>query len=45
MALTDAHARSSLRFSFGRFNSDTEVDRTIDVLEQAVKKLRPLVAT
>lgn len=45
MALTDAHARSSLRFSFGRFNSDTEVDRTIDVLEQAVEKLRPLVAT
>lgn len=45
MALTDAHARSSLRFSFGRFNSDAEVDRTAAVLEQAVKKLRPLVVT
>lgn len=43
MALTDAHARSSLRFSFGRFNSDAEVDRTVAFLEQAVKKLRPLV--
>jgi cysteine desulfurase len=45
MGLTDAHARSSLRFSFGRFNSDHEIERTIAVLENSVEKLRPLAAT
>jgi cysteine desulfurase len=45
MGLTDAHARSSLRFSLGRFNSDHEIERTIAVLENSVEKLRPLAAT
>jgi cysteine desulfurase len=45
MGLTDAHARSSLRFSFGRFNSDHEIERTIAVIENSVEKLRPLAAT
>ena len=45
MGLTDGHARSSLRFSFGRFNSEPEVERTVAVLEQSVEKLRPLVVT
>ena len=43
MGFTDCHARSSLRFSFGRFNSESELERTVAVLKQSVEKLRPLV--
>ena len=45
MGLSDAHARSSLRFSFGRFNTNSDVDRTISALERAVERLRPLAVS
>ena len=38
----DALARGAVRFSFGRFNTDDDVDRTLDVLPTAVENLRKL---
>ena len=35
-------ARRSLRFSLGRFNSDAEIDRAIEVVPKVVEKLRQL---
>jgi hypothetical protein len=37
-------ARRSLRFSFGRFNTDAEVDRAIEVVPKVIEKLRQMVA-
>jgi len=39
---SDELARGSLRFSFGKDNTDEEVDRTIEVLVSAVARLREL---
>jgi cysteine desulfurase len=33
-------ARRSLRFSFGRFNTDAEIDRAIEVIPKVIEKLR-----
>ena len=33
-------ARRSLRFSFGRFNSEAEIDRTIEIVPKVIEKLR-----
>jgi cysteine desulfurase len=33
-------ARRSLRFSVGRFNTDTEIDRAIEVVPKVIEKLR-----
>jgi cysteine desulfurase len=33
-------ARRSLRFSFGRFNTDTEIDRAIEIVPRVIEKLR-----
>ena len=42
-------ARRSLRFSFGRFNTDAQVERAIEVVPKVIEKLRqtasPAVAT
>jgi cysteine desulfurase len=35
-------ARRSLRFSFGRFNTEAQVDRTIEVLPKVIEKLRQM---
>jgi cysteine desulfurase len=35
-------ARRSLRFSLGRFNSDAQIDRAIDVVPKVIEKLRQL---
>jgi cysteine desulfurase len=35
-------ARRSLRFSFGRFNADAEIDRAIEVVPRVIEKLRHL---
>jgi cysteine desulfurase len=35
-------ARRSLRFSFGRFNADAEIDRAIEVVPKVIEKLRHL---
>ena len=42
MGHSDAHARSSLRFSFSKFNSLAETDRAIAALLKAVAKIRSL---
>jgi len=33
-------ARRSLRFSFGRFNTDPEIDRAIEIVPKVIEKLR-----
>ncbi len=43
MGIEPKIARSSLRISVGRFNTREEIDRTIDLTSQIVKKLRKLV--
>jgi len=34
--------RRSLRFSFGRFNTDAEVDRAVEIVPKVIEKLRQL---
>jgi cysteine desulfurase len=42
-------ARNSLRFSFGRFNSEVDVDKGLEIIPQVIEKLRrlnsPVVST
>jgi cysteine desulfurase len=38
----DAAARSAVRFSFGRFNTEADVERVLEVLPNAVENLRKL---
>jgi cysteine desulfurase len=40
--LTNERARSSLRFSFGRFNTEAELDKVLEIIPAAVRKLRQL---
>ena len=42
MGHSDAHARSSLRFSFSKFNSLAETDHAVAALLKAVAKIRSL---
>jgi len=42
MGQSNERARSSLRFSFGRFNSDSEVAEACEIVPTAVEKLRKL---
>lgn len=42
MGLTDKEIEGTLRFSFGRFNSQEEMDRVIDRVSSAVKRFRRL---
>ncbi len=44
MHFSNERARSSLRFSFGRFNTRAEVDRALEVLPRIVRDLRALSA-
>lgn len=44
MGFDDTRARSSLRFSFGRFNTAAEVDRALDLLETVAEKVRRVEA-
>src|SRR5206468_152689 len=37
-------ARRSLRFSFGRFNSDAQVDRAIELIPKVIEKLSQMAA-
>ncbi len=39
---SDEHARGSIRFSFGKDNSEEDVDYVVDVLRDAVARLREL---
>ena len=42
MGLVNEQARGSLRFSFGRFSTEAEVDRALDVVPRVIDKLRAL---
>ena len=42
MGLVNEQARGSLRFSFGRFNDDKDVDRAIEIVPRVIGKLRAL---
>jgi len=44
MGFSDERARSSLRFSFGRFNTRDEVPRALDIVERVIVKLRRVAA-
>jgi len=45
MHLTNERARSSLRFSFGRFNTEAELDKVLEIIPRTIRKLRQLSAT
>ncbi len=40
MGASDQRARSSLRFSFGRFNSEADVEAALEIVPRVVAKLR-----
>jgi cysteine desulfurase len=40
MKLDEASARGSLRFSFGRFNTDAEVDQALETVAKVIAKLQ-----
>jgi len=40
MGLTDERARASLRFSFSRFNTAAEVEKSLEILPKVITKLR-----
>jgi cysteine desulfurase len=42
MGYSTDRARGSLRFSFGRFNSEAEVDQALQIIPNAVEKLRSM---
>jgi len=42
LGVDDERARGAIRFSFGRFNTDEDVDRLLQVLPDAVQNLRRL---
>jgi cysteine desulfurase len=42
LKLTESEARGTIRFSFGRFNTEADVDRTLAVLPRLVSELRAL---
>jgi cysteine desulfurase len=44
MGLSDERARASLRFSLGRFNTESEVERALEIIPEAIDKLRRLAA-
>ena len=44
MGLLGDEARGSLRFSFGRFNTEAEVDRVLKIVPEVIAKLRALAS-
>jgi cysteine desulfurase len=42
IGLKPEQARSSIRFSLGRFNTEEDIDYTLDVLPRVVEQLRSL---
>ncbi|MGH8093483.1 MAG: cysteine desulfurase NifS [Chthoniobacterales bacterium] len=45
MHFSNERARSSLRFSFGRFNTGAELDKVLEIIPRIVRQLRRLSAT
>ncbi len=43
MGLSNDQARGSLRFSFGRFNSDADVDKACELVPAVIEKLRQVM--
>ncbi|CAN5507007.1 cysteine desulfurase NifS [soil metagenome] len=44
MHMTNERARSSLRFSFGRYNTEAELDQVLEIIPRVVRRLRQLSA-
>jgi cysteine desulfurase len=42
MGLVNEQARASLRFSFGRFNTEADLDRAVEIVPRVIGKLRAL---
>ena len=42
LGLSDELAHSSIRFSFGRFTTEEDIDYVIDVVRNAITKLREM---
>jgi cysteine desulfurase len=42
MKLSDERTRGSMRFSFGRFNTESEVDKAVEIVPQVIAKLRSM---
>jgi cysteine desulfurase len=42
MSLTPARARSCVRFSFSRYNSDADIDRALEVIPPMIEELRAM---
>ena len=42
MKVSDENARGSMRFSFGRFNAEAEVDKAVEILAHVIAKMRAL---
>ena len=42
MHLSNERARSSIRFSFGRYNTEAELDQVLEIIPRIVRKLRQL---
>lgn len=40
MNVSDEGARGSMRFSFGRFNAEAEVERGLDIIPRVIRQLR-----
>jgi cysteine desulfurase len=42
MQLSDGRLRGSLRFSFGRFNTDADIERAVQIIARVVNQLRAM---
>jgi cysteine desulfurase len=42
MKVSDDLARASMRFSFGRFNTEADVDKALAIVPAAISKLRSM---
>ena len=42
MGLSDEEVRGSLRFSLGRSNNESDMERALHALEKSVKRLRSI---
>ena len=42
MKLDAERTRGSMRFSFGRFNTETELDKALEIVPEVILKLRRL---
>jgi cysteine desulfurase len=42
MSVSPERARASMRFSFGRFNTEADVDKALEIIPAVISKLRAL---